>query len=159
MKMKKIIGILLLGFMAVILVACGQKSAEEMIKTELKDSYTGYSKNPGYENPFNEGDDTLKFNKEERSITNSQGKKKYFAVLSEKDVPSDTKRVLKELEGDLKGTDNFTIIISREKNPTKKQSEATYQIALSDGGKTIRIFELRRNERDYGYYDFTGQAD
>ena len=59
MKMKKIFGVMLLGFMAVLLVACGQKSAEDIMKTELKDSYTGYSKEAGYEFAFCDGGDRL----------------------------------------------------------------------------------------------------
>jgi len=35
MKMKKIFGVMLLGFMAVLLVACGQKSAEDIMKTDV----------------------------------------------------------------------------------------------------------------------------
>lgn len=158
MKMKKWFGLLFLGLALITLAACGQKTPEDIIKTELKDSYVGYSENPGYEYPFNEGDDVLSFNKKENSITNSQGHMTYFSILSEKDIPSGTQRVIDELKGQLKGTDNFTIIISSKKNPTKNNAEAAYQISLSEGGKKIRIFELRRNQRSFGYYDFLGKA-
>ncbi|HEO8394870.1 TPA: hypothetical protein VBX43_000919 [Streptococcus agalactiae] len=158
MKMKKWFGFLTLGLALIMLVACGQKSPEEIVKTELKDSYTGYSENSGGGYPFRAGDDILTFNKKDNSITNSHGDMKYFSVISERDIPSGTKRVIDELEEKLKGTDNFTIIVSREKNPTKKESEGAYQIALSDGGKSIRIFYLGREPRSFGYYDFSGKA-
>lgn len=158
MKLKKCLSFLVLGLALILLVACGKKSTEDIIKTELRDSYVGYSANPGYEYPFNEGDDVLTFNKKENSITNRQGHMTYFSILPEKDIPSGTQRVIDELEGQLKGTDNFTIIIGSKKNPTKDNAEAAYQISLSDGGKKIRIFELRRDQRSFGYYDFSGKA-
>jgi len=114
MKMKKIFGVMLLGFMAVLLVACGQKSAEDIMKTELKDSYTGYSKEAGYEYPFSAGGDTLKFDKKNHVITNGANNENKFQVLSEKQVkelPSSFKGALDELENELKGTDNFTIAV------------------------------------------------
>ena len=160
MKIKKIFGVMLLGFMAVLLVACGQKSAEDIMKTELKDSYTGYSKSSSYQGlMFIQGGDVLEFNKKENSITNSNGEKIYFSVLGKNDIPSDMKGVITSLESDLKDTDNFTIITGRKPKPTVKDSEGAYQIALSDGGKKIRIFELSRSQRDYGYYDFKGQIE
>lgn len=158
MTLKKVCGLLTIGLALILLAACGQKTPESIIKNELKDSYIGYSANPGYEYPFREGDDVLTFNKKDNSITNSYGNMKYFSVLSEKEIPSGTQRVIDELESELKGTDNFTIIIGRKKNPTKDNAEAAYQVALSDGGNKIRIFELRRNQRSFGYYDFSGKA-
>lgn len=158
MKMKKWSGLLILGLALIVLAACGQKSPKDIIKTELKDSYTGYSENPGGGYPFRAGDDVLTFNKKDNSITNSYGDMKYFSVISEKEIPSGTQRVIDQLEAELDGTDNFTIIISREKSPTKKDSEGAYQISLSDGGKSIRIFYLGREPRSFGYYDFSGEA-
>lgn len=159
MTIKRLLGVLTLGLALMTLAACGQKSTETIIKNELKDSYTGYSENPGNEYPFNDGNDTLTFNKKDNSITNSQGQSRYFSVISEKEIPSGTQRVIDSLASELKGTDNFTIVIGRKQNPTKKEAEAAYQIALADGGKKIRIFELRRDLRDFGYYDFSGTAD
>lgn len=159
MNMKKWFSFLTLGLALVMLVACGQKSTEDIIKTELKDSYTGYSNSKSYQGlMFIEGGDTLTFDKKENSITNSNGEKIYFSVIPEDDIPSTTKGVITSLESQLKGTDNFTIITSSKKNPTIKDSEGGYQVALSDSGKTIRIFELSRSPRDYGYYDFSGKA-
>ncbi|MDO4634857.1 MAG: hypothetical protein Q4A87_02925 [Streptococcus sp.] len=160
MKMKKWFGLLFLGLALMTLAACGQKTPEEIIKTELKDSYTGYSNSKSYQGlMFIEGGDTLTFDKKENSIMNSNGEKIYFSVIPEEDIPPATKGVVASLESQLKGTDNFTIITSSEKNPTIKDSEGGYQVALSDGGKTIRIFELSRSPRDYGYYDFSGKAE
>ncbi|KLL81623.1 lipoprotein [Streptococcus agalactiae] len=160
MKMKKWFGVLFLGLALMTLAACGQKTPEEIIKTELKDSYTGYSNSKSYQGlMFIEGGDTLTFDKKENSIMNSNGEKIYFSVVSEDDIPPATKGVITKLESQLKGTDNFTIITSSEKNPTIKDSEGGYQIALSDGGKTIRIIELYQDyAADGSYYDFLGKA-
>ncbi|HFZ7022748.1 TPA: hypothetical protein ACGML9_001262 [Streptococcus agalactiae] len=160
MKLKKCLSFLVLGIALIALAACGKKSTEDIIKTELKDSYTGYSKVSGYNGSmFVGGGDTLTFNKKENSITNSNGEKIYFSVLSEDDIPAATKGVIANLKSQLKGTDNFTIITSSKKNPTKKDSEGGYQIALSEGGKTIRIIELYQDyASDGSYYDFSGEA-
>lgn len=160
MNMKKWFSFLTLGLALVMLVACGQKSTEDIIKTELKDSYTGYSNSKSYQGlMFIEGGDTLTFDKKENSITNSNREKIYFSVVSEDDIPPATKGVITKLESQLKGTDNFTIITSSKKNPTIKDSEGGYQIALSDGGKTIRIIELYQDyASDGSYYDFSGKA-
>ena len=158
MKLKKCLSFVVLGIALIALAACGKKSTEDIIKTELKDSYVGHSEDSGGIYPFNDGEDVLTFNKKENSITNSQGQMKYFSVISKNDVPSGTQRVIDSLSTELKGTDNFTIIVSRDKNPKKKDSEGVYQIALSDGGKSIRILELGREPRSYGYYDFSGKV-
>ena len=160
MKMKKLFSLLTLGLALILLAACGQKSAEDIIKTELKNSYTGYSDVSGYDGlMFVGGGDTLTFNKKENSITNSSGEKIYFSLLSEDDIPAKTKGVLTNLESQLKGTDNFTIITSSKKNPTVKDSEGGYQLALSDRGKKIRIIELYQDyASDGSYYDFSGTS-
>ncbi|HEL0589305.1 TPA: hypothetical protein TUT15_001095, partial [Streptococcus equi subsp. zooepidemicus] len=46
--MKKWFGLLFLGLALITLAACGKKSPEDIIKTELKDSYVGSSWNSGY---------------------------------------------------------------------------------------------------------------
>lgn len=160
MKLKKCLSFLVLGIALIALAACGKKSTEDIIKTELKDSYTGYSKVSGYNGlMFVGGGDTLTFNKKENSITNSSGEKIYFSVISGDDIPAATKGVITNLKSQLKGTDNFTIITSSKKNPTKKDSEGGYQIALSEGGKTIRIIELYQDyASDGSYYDFSGES-
>lgn len=160
MKLKRLLGVLALGLAVVTLAACGQKSTETIIKNELKDSYTGYSDNPAYEGlNFIEGSDTLTFDKKANTITNSNGYEIYFSVVSDEDKTSEIKSILKELESKWSNTDNFTIAISeRVKNPTVDDASAFYQVALSNGGKSIKIYELRRDPRDYGYYEFSGES-
>ncbi|KEH51264.1 MULTISPECIES: LptM family lipoprotein [Streptococcus] len=159
MKLKRLLRVLAIGLAVVTLAACGQKSTETIIKNELKDSYTGYSENPGGTWLFRDGDSALTFNKKDNSITNSEGTSTYFSVISGEEIPPSTQHVVNSLASELKGTDNFTIIIGRKQNPTKKDAEGAYQIALSDGGKKIRIIEVDRDSRDFGYYDFSGTAD
>lgn len=162
MKLKRLLGVLALGLAVVILAACGQKSTETIIKNELKDSYTGYSENKAYEGlNFIEGSDTLTFDKKTNTITNSNGEITYFSVVSDSDVPSDVKSFLKKYDDELSETNNFTIVIdTKEKNPTLKTGDSLYQVALSDNGKKIRIFELRQDyDADGNYYDFTGTAN
>ena len=160
MKLKRLLGVLALGLAIVTLAACGQKSTENVIKNELKDSYIGYSNDRSYDGKiFKEGSDTLTFDKKANTITNSDNYQIYFSVVSDEDKTSEIKSVLKELDSELSDTDNFTIAISRRvKNPTVDNATAFYQIALSDGGKSIKIYELRRNPRDYGYYEFSGES-
>lgn len=157
--MKKIVGLILLGVSLFFLAACGPKTPEEIIKTELKDSYVGYSENKGNTYPFLAYDDVLTFDKKENSITNSKGHMKYFAVLPDDQIPPSAQAVIDEHAEELKGTEHFTIIVSREKQPTMKNTEGGYHIALSDGGKSIRIFEVNRDSRAYGYYDFSGKSE
>lgn len=159
MTIKRLLGVLTLGLALMTLAACGQKSTESIIKNELKDSYTGYSENPGGTWLFRDGDSVLTFNKKDNSITNSEGTSTYFSVISGEEIPPSTQHVIDSLASELKGTDNFTIIIGRKQNPTKKDAEGAYQIALSDGGKKIRIIEVDRDSRDFGYYDFSGTAN
>lgn len=162
MKLKRLLGVLALGLVVVTLAACGQKSTETIIKNELKDSYTGYSENKAYEGlNFIEGSDTLTFDKKTNTITNSNGEITYFSVVSDNDVPSDVKSFLKKYDDELSETNNFTIVIdTKEKNPTLKTGDSLYQVALSDNGKKIRIFELRQDyDADGNYYDFTGTAN
>lgn len=162
MTIKRLLGVLTVGLALMTLAVCGQKSTESIIKNELKDSYTGSSQLSAYESTtFRSGSDTLTFNKKDNTITTTSDDKIYFTVLPKDDCPDNVKEVLKTLDSELTNTDNFSIMISHhDKNPTKEQSEAVYQVALSDGGKTLRLIELRRNySSDGGYYDFHGTAD
>lgn len=162
MKLKRLLGVLAIGLAVVTLAACGQKSTKNIIKNELKDSYTGYSENKGYEGlNFIAGTDTLTFDKKSNTITNSNGKVTYFSVVSDDDVPSDVKAFLKKYDEELSETDNFTIVIdTKEKNPTLETGDSLYQVALSDSGKKIRILELRQDyDADGNFYDYTGTAD
>lgn len=55
MKLKKVCGLLTIGLALILLAACGQKSAQDIIKTELKDSYIGYSELSGYDSSIFSG--------------------------------------------------------------------------------------------------------
>lgn len=159
MKMKKWFSLVPLGLALILLAACGPKSAEDIIKTELKDSYTGYAELRAYESFFNSGGEQLKFAPSEKQISNSSGEIVYFKTISESDLPTEASGVLTSLEEELKNTNNFTIAISKKREKLDA-SDAYYQISLSDGGDKIRIIELRRNHfAEGGYYDFSGTAE
>lgn len=159
MKLKKILSFLVLGIALVALAACGKKSTEDIMKNDLQSSYTGNANLRAYESFFNSGGDTLSFDKKDHSISNSAGEIMYFKTVSKKDLPSSISGVLNSLEEELKETENFTIVISSKKEQLDT-SDAYYQIALSDGGKKIRIIELRRNHfAEGGFYDFSGKAE
>lgn len=163
MKFKKLVGLVTLGLALFILAACGQKSAEDMAKNVLKDSYTGYSQESAYEGlAFRHGGDTLKFDKKKNTIINSVGEDIKFHVLSENDaksLPAIYRGALVKLENELKDTDNFTIAVG-DYNNKPEEPGAYYQVVLTDGGKKIRIIELRRGyKEDDAFYDFVGTAD
>lgn len=165
MKMKKYFGLLILGLALMTLAACGPKTPEDIVKTELKDSYTGYSQEDSYEHaPFEHGGSTLVFDKKKRTISDSNNERMFFAVLSDeqvKKIPSGFKGGLISLEEQLKGTENFTIAVGDAGIPSNsEQAVAYYQVALSEGGKKIRVIELRRGyKEDDAYYDFSGKVD
>ena len=76
MKLKKILSFLVLAVALIALAACGQKSAEDIIKTELKDSYTGYSKVSGYDSLiFTGGSQEIIFDKKDHKLNNLKGVK------------------------------------------------------------------------------------
>ncbi|MBF0786941.1 MULTISPECIES: lipoprotein [unclassified Streptococcus] len=158
MNMKKWFGFLTLGLALIMLVACGQKSTEDIVKNDLQNSYTGSAELRAYESFFNSGGDTLSFDKKDSSITNSNGEKVYFKMVSKADLPSSASGALTSLEDEVKNSENFTIAISSKKEKLDT-SDAYFQISLSDGGKKIRIIELRRNHfAEGGFYDFSGEA-
>ncbi|MDO4667061.1 MAG: hypothetical protein Q4A90_04405 [Streptococcus sp.] len=158
MNMKKWFGFLTLGLALVMLVACGQKSTKDIIKNDLQNTYTGSAKLRAYESFFNSGGDALSFDKKDNSITNSDGEKIYFKTISKSDLPSSASGALTSLDDELKNTENFTIAISSKKEKLDT-SDAYFQIFLLDGGKKIRIIELRRNHfAEDGFYDFSGEV-
>lgn len=158
MKMKKWFGLLILGLALIVLAACGQKSPEDIIKTELKDSYSGSSELRAYESFFNSGGDRLKFDPSKEQISNSNGEVVYFKTVPKSELPSQPSGVLTSLEEELDNTDNFTIVISSRREQLDT-SDSYYQVSLSEGGKTIRIIELRRNHfTEGGFYDFSGES-
>lgn len=159
MKLKKCLSFVVLGIALIALAACGKKSTEDIVKNDLQSSYTGNAELRAYESFFNSGGDTLSFDKKDNSISNSAGETMYFKTVLKADLPSSPSGVLNSLEKELKGTENFTIAISSKKEKLDS-SDAYFQIALSDGGKKIRIIELRRNHfAEGGFYDFSGKAE
>ena len=116
MKAKHFLRIVLVGLALILLGACGQKSPESLAKNVLKDSYTGFSPEHGYESSDFKGGvgTTLKFDKEKRTISNNDGESINYSVLSEeqvKRIPADFRGTLVSLESQLKGKDNFTIAV------------------------------------------------
>ena len=165
MKAKHFLRIILLGFALILLGACGQKSPESLAKNVLKNSYTGFSPEHGYESGDFKGGvgTTLKFDKEKRTISNNDGESINYSVLSDeqvKTIPADFRGTLVSLESQLKGKDNFTIAVDYRDIDKPEEAEAYYQIVLTEGGKKIRIIELRRGyKEDNAFYDFNGTAD
>jgi hypothetical protein len=159
MKLKKILSFLVLAIAIIALAACGKKSTEDIIKTELKDSYLGSSSVSAYDGlVFSGGRQELIFDKKNKTIK-SGDKEIYYKVVSDKSLPTEPKVALKELEKELDGKNNFTIVISYQKD-NLDNSDSFYQIVLSEGGKKIRIIELRRDYAvEGGYFDFAGESE
>ena len=159
MKLKKILSFLVLAIAIIALAACGKKSTEDIIKTELKDSYLGSSSVSAYDGlVFSGGRQELIFDKKNKTIK-SGDKEIYYKVVSDKSLPTETNVALKELEKELDGKNNFTIVISYQKD-NLDNSDSFYQIVLSEGGKKIRIIELRRDYAvEGGYFDFAGESE
>lgn len=159
MKLKKILSFLVLAIAIIALAACGKKSTEDIIKTELKDSYLGSSSVSAYDGLVFSGDrQELIFDKKNKTIK-SGDKEIYYKVVSDKSLPTEPKVALKELEKELDGKNNFTIVISYQKD-NLDNSDSFYQIVLSEGGKKIRIIELRRDYAvEGGYFDFAGESE
>ena len=165
MKAKHFLRIVLVGLALIILGACGQKSPDSIAKNVLKDSYTGFSQEDGYESLDFKGGvgTTLKFDKEKRTISNNDGESINYSVLSEeqvKAIPASFRGTIVSLESQLKGKDNFTIAVDYRDIGKPEEAEAYYQVVLTEGGKKIRIIELRRGyKEDNAFYDFNGTAD
>ena len=164
MKVKHFLRIVLVGFALILLGACGQKSPDSIAKNVLKDSYTGFSPEHSYESIYFKGGvgTTLKFDKEKRTISNNDGRSVQYSVLSEeqvKTIPTAFRGTIVSLESRLKGKDNFTIAVG-DNADKPEEAEAYYQVVLTEGGKKIRIIELRRGyKEDNAFYDFNGTAD
>ena len=164
MKAKHFLRIVLVGLALILLGACGQKSPESLSKNVLKDSYTGFSPEHSYESIYFKGGvgTTLKFDKEKRTISNNDGRSVQYSVLSEeqvKTIPTAFRGAIVSLESQLKGKDNFTIAVG-DNADKPEEAEAYYQVVLTEGGKKIRIIELRRGyKEDNAFYDFNGTAD
>ena len=165
MKAKHFLRIVLIGLALILLGACGQKSPESIAKNVLKDSYTGFSPEHSSDSSVFKGGvgTTLKFDKEKRTISNNDGESINYSVLSEeqvKTIPAAFRGTLVSLESQLKGKDNFTIAVDYRDIDKPEEAEAYYQVVLTEGGKKIRIIELRRGyKEDNAFYDFNGKAD
>ena len=164
MKAKHFLRIVLVGLALILLGACGQKSPESLAKNVLKDSYTGFSQENGYESLDFKGGvgTTLKFDKEKRTISNNDGESINYSVLSEeqvKSIPASFRGTIVSLESQLKGKDNFTIAVG-DNADKPEEAGAYYQVVLTEGGKKIRVIELLRGyKEDNAFYDFNGTAD
>ncbi|MBF0699497.1 hypothetical protein [Streptococcus danieliae] len=163
MKVGKVARLVVCGLVIFFLAACGAKSPEDLEKNVLKDSYTGYSQESGYEGlDFRAGGDTLTFDKSKKLIKNSHGEEIKYGVVPDdqvKKIPSKYRGALVDLEKELKETDNFTIAVG-DSADTPEKAGAYYQVALQNGGKNIRVIELRRGYKyENAYYDFSGVAD
>lgn len=158
------------------LVACGNKSNtggtgydKNGIPVELKKSYTGSASGYGYDgNMYRSGGDTLTFNITQQTITNSDKEKRYFKVLTEKNLGNsksfpEALSTFKRHKSELKGKKYFLFTSVTEARKDKLDANAKdpseiYCVVLSDGGKSIRIFQLETGNQDE-YYNFTGEAN
>ncbi|EHJ56134.1 hypothetical protein HMPREF9318_00142 [Streptococcus urinalis FB127-CNA-2] len=158
MKFKKILGITILSVLSIFLVACGQKTPENVEKTELKKEYIGTSNHSGYDNPFDEGTYTLTFNKSEKTVSNSnRDEKVYYEIVPDKKVP---KKYLSIYEDKAKGKDHFFINVGYQKDKIwGKVGDQMYCVILTEGGKKIQILEFETGYSSDGYYNFIGKAE
>lgn len=155
--MKKILGLLVLAFAVLGLAACSSKDANG-IPNVLQDKYTGYSTNPGYDGLiFSEGSSTLVFDKKKNTITNeTEDDTEPFTVIPEDKLNTADKGAFNKHKSELEGQTYFILTASDKYH----DSSNTYVAILSDGGKSIRIFELEYSAKADDYlYDFTGKAD
>ncbi|MHA2628166.1 hypothetical protein [Streptococcus agalactiae] len=167
MKSRKVVGLFMVLLASILLVACGQKT-KDGVPTILQDKYSGYSNvNAQWESgTFSDGGSELVFDTKKQTITNlayNDGKyPTYYQVLPEDKLSSKNKGILAKHKSELEGKDYFIIHPVDEKyvkeEPTD-DNDLLYGIVLSDGGKTIRIFEFEwAGSNATAYYDFTGQA-
>ena len=164
MKAKYFLRIVLVGLALIILGACGQKSPDSIAKNVLKDSYTGFSPEHGYESSDFKGGvgTTLKFDKEKRTISNNDGRSVKYSVLSEeqvKTIPAAFRGTIVSLESQLKGKDNFTIAVG-DNADKPEDAGAYYQVVLTEGGKKIRRIELILGyKQNNDFNNLNGKAD
>lgn len=159
MKLKRFVSLLMVGLALVVLVACGQKSTEDIIKTELKDSYTGYSELSGYDSLiFTGGGQEIVFDKKNHKLK-SGDEEVYYEVVPEDKLPKSMKGILTSHESELKGEHYFIINVGYQKDSIwGKLGDQLYGVVLKDGGKEIRIFEFETGYTSDGYFNFTGKA-
>ena len=160
MKAKKWIRLVVALGLALMLVACGQKSTEEIIKTELKDTYVGYSEVSGYDSLiFTGGGQEIVFDKKNH-ILKSGDEEVYYEVVSEEKSPKSMKGILTSHESELKGEHYFIINVGYQKDAIwGKLGDQLYAVVLKEGGNKIRIFEFETGYTTDGYFDFSGRAE
>ncbi|MCI7678535.1 MAG: hypothetical protein MSS16_10780 [Streptococcus orisratti] len=159
MKMKKLFSLLMLGLALILLAACSQKSAEDIVKTELKDSYTGYSELSGYDSLiFTGGGQELEFDKKNHKLK-SGDEEVYYEVVAEDKLPKSMKGIMASHEAELKDKHYFIINVGYHKDDIwGKVGDQLYGVVLTEGGKSINIFEFETGYTNDGYFNFTGEA-
>lgn len=157
--MKKILGLFVLAFAVLGLAACSSKDANG-IPNVLQDKYTGYSSDSASGGSvFSSGSSELVFDKKNNTITNtSSDDKDYFKVIPEDKLNTEAKGALVNHKSEVDGKDHFFISVSPYKENLNSEV-FVYCVILTDGGKSIRIFELEHSGKVDGWYDFIGQAD
>ncbi|GAB6640902.1 hypothetical protein BOVMAS10_20700 [Streptococcus uberis] len=157
MKFKKTLGITILSVLSIFLVACGQKTPENVEKTELKKEYIGTSNHSGYDNLiFTEGGSTLKFDSKNKKISNGE-EIVYYEIVPQKKIP---KKYLSKYQDNLNGKSYFFINVGYQKDDIwGKVGDQMYCIILTDGGKKIQILEFETGYSADGYYNFIGKAE
>lgn len=160
MKLKKCLSFVVLGIALIALAACGKKSTEDIIKTELKDSYTGHSELPGYDSLiFTGGSQKIVFDKKNHKLK-SGDEEVYYEVVPEDKLPKSMKGVLTDHESELKGKHYFIINVGYHKDDIwGKVGDQLYFVVLTDGGKSIRISEFETGYTTDGYFNFKGKAE
>lgn len=160
MKMKKLFSLLMLGLALILLAACGQKSTEEIIKTELKDNYVGYSQVSGYDSLiFTGGGQAIVFDKKNHKLK-SGDEEVYYEVVPEDKLPKSMKGILTSHESELKGEHYFIINVGyHEDDIWGKLGDQLYVVVLKENGNEIRIFEFESGYTTDGYFDFIGKAE
>lgn len=165
---RKVIGLFTVLLASLLLVACGQKT-KDGVPTILQKKYSGYSNVDAQYEPlvFKDGGSELVFDTKKQTITNlsyENGKyPTYYQVVPEDKLTSKEKGILTKHKSELEGKDYFLIKTGDNKDQAirsvEEQDGTPYCIVLSDGGKTIRIFEFEwAGSNATAYYDFTGQA-
>lgn len=164
-KARKLMGLFTVLLASMLLVACGQKTTKDGVQTILQDKYSGYSKVYGTDGPFSEGGSELAFDKKKNTIVNlssDDGKNVYYyQVVPEDKLTSEEKGILSKHRSELENNEYFLMKVDNNKSSLPKivneKLGVIYGVILSDGGKSIRIFEFESGAAD-AYYDFTGQA-
>ncbi|MFM0600161.1 hypothetical protein P7J18_08240 [Streptococcus suis] len=160
MKLKRYLSLFVLGIALVVLAACGQKTSEDIVKTELKDGYVGYSSFPGYDSLiFTGGGQEIVFDKKNHKLK-SGDEEVYYEVVPEDKLSSSMKGILASHESELKGEHYFVINVGyHEDDIWGKLGDQLYCVVLSEEGQSIRIFEFETGYTSDGYFDFTGEAE